>query len=487
MGTGSVHTGYTAHYVAGFTSSPATVSLTGTLYAMASYGFEIKTAAHGMTPIVTTATTKISGSPAVGGTVTVSGPGSPSAAIFATSVTAGTTASTSATPTPVPVASGSTTMKHVLTADYLGSPYGTTGVSGSRAAPVLSWASTGVGNTNTYSASGIKTEVYFNANRTQTTDPLYKQASSSFAQTCSSTRIHDYFDSVTQYLMNNSSPTMRANYANYVASQTSGYHVDAIFEDDAVPPGTYPSGFFAPGTPCSYSNTTWLSDERAMQAGLNHNTIINGLNRLNGHTVSLAVQELTNSKTIGGNYESCFIDSANNKEGVWVWQAVEDTQLQVTRAGKYFQCMVLDKTSAPSASSSRIYALASFLLAYNPSYSILWESYYTPSGLHVMPESQLVPTSPLVATPSSSSSLKSSTGVYVREYRTCYYAGRAIGQCAMVVNNDYYTHSTPHLSQVYHHTLTVSGYGLLDGGTVGFSGAAPPTSMATETAFIAVP
>lgn len=398
----------------------------------------------------------------------------------------------SASQTPVPgefpaSTTSGTVARHVLTADYLGSPWGTTAVSPARAASVLSWASTGVLNTNAIAAAGIHTEVYFNANRTQANDPLYHQSSTSFAHTCSSAGITDYFDGQTQHLMNNEASSMRSAYASYVASQTSGHPVNAIFEDDAVPPGQYPSGFFSPELPCGYSTSTWLSYERALQGSINHPTIFNGLNRLNGHLPSLTIAELENPSTIGGNYESCFVDNAGRKEAVWVWQAVSQTQLEVTAKGKYFQCMTLDRTSAPYAHASRMYALASFLMTYRATHSILWERYGTPSGLHVMPESQLVPTNPVVATPSSVTSLRSATGVYVREYRSCYYATRLIGPCAMVVNNDYYTHPSPHFTYAYHHTLTTSGYGLIDGGTVGFAGAAPPSSMASETAYVAVP
>ncbi len=491
-GTGSASSP-TANYVATFTTKPGTVQVSGTYVGATAYGIEIKDSIHGIIPVLEGTGTTISGSPAAGASVSVSGTGSPDSAILATSVS---TSGSSASPTPNPIDTPSTgggtgviSQTHVLTADYFGTPYGSTSVTPSRAAPYLSWASSGLANANSISAAGIKTESYFIVNRTQTTDPLYHQASeAAFDHTCGNARVHDYFDHVTQYVMNNGSSALRSEYASYVASQTSGKHLDAVFEDNAAPLGANAPGFYSPGLPCSYSDATYLSNEEGLEASINHNTIFNGLNALNGHNVSETLQLLNNPSTIGGNYEACFtVMSSTPEQPVWVWTATEQTQLDVTAKHKLFQCMGSDLAPASSSIPSRLYSIASFLMTYNPTYSILWDSYATPSRVSVMPESQLVPLNPVVSTPSSISSLQTSTGVYAREYRTCYYAGRSIGACAMVVNNDRLSHAAPHLSLAYHHTLSLSGNGILDGGTVSFGGSAPPSSMAPLSAYVAVP
>ncbi len=369
--------------------------------------------------------------------MSVTGVGSGDAVLASTVSGSGATAV--ATATPVATTQSSSTLKHVITADYLGTPWGSTSVTPARAAPYLTWGETGIANTNAIAAAGIKTMVYFDANRVQSTDPLYSKLSGTeFATTCSGARISDSWDSVTQYSTNNGSSAMRAAYAAYVASVTAGHTVDAIFEDDSDPLGEFASTFFKPGLPCGYSDATWLANQRTMLGGLNHDTIVNGFSAMSSSVpIATTTQLLSESKTIGGTMESCYTDNGSTPEQdrPGSGSIPKTHRCSVTGENKDFQCWGMDPTAAASAVPSRLYMLASFLLTYSPTYSILREDYATASGVHVMPESQLVPTDPVVATPSTVASLEKSD-VYVREYRACYYAGKLIGQCAMVVNND---------------------------------------------------
>jgi hypothetical protein len=141
--------------------------------------------------------------------------------------------------------------------------------------------------------------------------------------------------------------------------------------------------------------------------------------------------------------------------------------------------------SASGQTDARLYALASFLLTYDPSTSVLWEQFATPSGFHVEPESQLVVLDPLTATPSSVGSLQQAGGAYGRQYGQCYLAGNFVGPCAVVVNPTSSTLAFPFPQ--YAHTLVLSGGGILDGGTVAANGPAPPQSLAPEEAAIVFP
>ena len=64
----------------------------------------------------------------------------------------------------------------------------------------------------------------------------------------------------------------------------------------------------------------------------------------------------------------------------------------------------------------------------------LWETFTSPGGLRVFPESSVVPTEPIVPTPGSISALQTPSGAYAREYATCYVGGSSVGPCAAVVN-----------------------------------------------------
>jgi hypothetical protein len=479
VGTGSLSTAVTATYIATFSTEPGNITLRGVYDGATFYGFQLKTADYGIVPVMTSTASFLSGTLVVGGAVTVVGIGG-TAAILASSVaSAGAGASSYAS---------TISQTHLITADYLGSPDGTTTVSAAEAAPHLNWAETGIGNTQTIAAAGIKTMVYMDMDRLTTSDPPYSKLSGSeFEETCSGARISDDQDDTTQYVTNPASSAARAIIDAYVIAYTAGYTVDAIFEDDADPLGQYPASYFS-GAPCDYSDSAWIAGEEEMLAGYDHDTFVNGFSQMTqAAPVPDTVDLLANATTIGGNMESCYVkDTSPTEEDTWVWVGTENTSLTVTGEDKYFMCFAMDYAEASSEIASRIYTLASFLMTYNPTYSIFREGYETPSGLHVMPESQFVPTVPVVPQPSNVSTLEEAN-VYVREYRACYYAGKLIGQCAMVVNNDTATHVTPALALTYKHTLTLSGNGILDDGSVGFDGPAPPASVAERSAFIALP
>jgi hypothetical protein len=153
---------------------------------------------------------------------------------------------------------------------------------------------------------------------------------------------------------------------------------------------------------------------------------------------------------------------------------------------KLFMCYSSNLSTASTAIAARLYVYASFLLTYDLGTSLIWEYFQTASWYTVEPESQLVALSPAVATPSTISGLRQSTGVYARKYGACYLAGRLVGACAVVVNSDNVSsHRFPFTG--YHHTLALHGGGILDGGTVATNGAAPPSNLAPISAVIAFP
>lgn len=478
LGTGS-GSSFNATYVALYPTAPANASVTGSVSGLTAYGFILYSTTFGHLPILVSSST--SGTISTGTTVTVSGKGSTSVAILAGSVSTKTTAS--ATPTPIAPVTASVPL-HVLTGDYFGTPWGTTSVAPSRAKPYLNWVRTAASNGNTYAAAGLKVQVYSDPNRLETTDPLYKTtATTGFAKTCGSSRIYDTYSGIAQYVTIPGSSALISSYTSLVKSQMAQGHIDAMFEDNVGPLSTFGVTFYA-SLPCAYSDSAWVTGEKATQAALPIGTIFNGLSAFYNHGVSLSIGILNNPKTLGGEIEHCFADNSRPAQGSWPWTATEDTQLKVTAMHKIFQCQAVRTSTASSNYPSRIYTLASFEMTYNPAYSVLWEEYGTPSGLHVMPESQFVALEPAVSA-SSIAQLKQSAGSYVRVYNACYYAGRLIGKCAMAVNPDYSSHGVS-LSG-FHHTLALSGNGILDGGTVSFSGAAPPTTLAAESAVIALP
>jgi hypothetical protein len=208
---------------------------------------------------------------------------------------------------------------------------------------------------------------------------------------------------------------------------------------------------------------------------------------VNSLSTSLAnVQTYANyvngTNVIGGEWEECFMNNT--------WAGEEQSQIDVIanlkRAGKApgagFWCY-LDNTNADGATAipQRLFSYASFLLTYDPNYSVFQESFTTPSTFQVFPETGFVPLQPASA-PSSYTSLQIAGGAYVQTYGACYYRGAALGPCEVAVNPG---SSTVPLPNSYTHSMVISGDGVLDGGSVTFTGA-PVTQLAPKSGAILV-
>lgn len=200
------------------------------------------------------------------------------------------------------------------------------------------------------------------------------------------------------------------------------------------------------------------------------------INTLAGHPPEIPgkVAGVRGKNIVGAMFEACF----NNR----YWESAEISQVQTIALlkaqrkppGPGFWCY-LNGTSADAASAipQRLFAYASFLLTYDPQYSVFQESFSTkPSTFKVMPETQFVPLDPVTA-PNDIAQLRDSSGAYVREYRYCYYKRTLLGGCKIVVNpGDAPVAVSP---GGYRHSMTLSGGGILDGGQVQFTADAPST------------
>lgn len=420
--------------------------------------------------------TAISGTISVGSQVSAVGFGSCTSSVVAMAISNGSSSSSSGSAAP-----------HVLTADYLGGTYGTHSISWSSAAPDLTWAFTTIADSTGIHAAGIKTMDYIDPDRTSVGTPLYTSDSSTFALSCTGARVYDTWDSVTEWVMNPASASMRAIFAAYVASVALHGKFDAVFEDTAGPLSAYAgSDPFSPGYPCGYSDSSWINDEIGLNQSSPLPVIFNGLSKFNDEAPSMSLGLLAGSNTVGGNLEGCYSTTSQPKLWSWIWRADENTELDVAAKNKLFICLAENRAAASSETDQRLYAYASFLLTYDPSTSVYWSEFATTTGLHVMPETGLVTLDPVVSAPANVSSLEQSGGTYARQYGKCYYKGSYVGPCAVVVNSDY-SLSHPFPYSQYHHTMTLSGSGVLDGGSVSFSGPAPPSTLPPLEARIVFP
>ena len=353
------------------------------------------------------------------------------------------------------------------------------------AAKYLTWAAVLPKDANAFSAAGIKTLLYSDPNRTSPGDPLYTSDETTFAHDCSNNRITIPNKTVTTYLMDPSSPALQALWRTYVANILSwGDHFDAIFEDNA--------GLAHPvsALPCNFDQSAWTAASNTLNQALGANIVYNGLGNLANGIQNVSPSIGLNPTAIGGELEGCYSNGevTDPMPHKTVWQTYETTEIQMVASGMPFICRGLSQLPANTAQAERIYMYASFLLTYDPNLAIISEKFATQStALMVEPESQFVALDPLAPQPTAITALQFSNLTFGRQYANCYLNGQPVGACAAVVNADNARASHPFpWPGVYSHTLVLHGGAILDGGSAGTRGPAPPATMPGESAVIAI-
>lgn len=216
----------------------------------------------------------------------------------------------------------------------------------------------------------------------------------------------------------------------------------------------------------------------------------------NGWDLSSVLTGTSNS--IGAMWEGCYGGNGyglgNASYGIAQdWGDMQNYELWMAAHSKLMWCRSRDANAASSALQERLFQYGSFLLTYNLTYSMFGTA-FTTSSLEVMPETQLVPVNPLVSAPSLVSSLEIQTGSsacstsapncpFGRAYANCYLAGTNQGACAVEVNPTSSTVNAPYTTG-YSSVFTLSGSGILDGGTAKFVAGTPPATLAPKTAAI---
>jgi hypothetical protein len=368
--------------------------------------------------------------------------------------------------------------RHVQTADYWKGYAGTKNVPADQASQWLSWVETDAPGAAEISPLGVRTILYSNPNRVLPNNRyMYIDEDDTYAHTCGGQRARGESQYSGVLLTNPKSPALWRNWKRYVSAHERGARFDAVFVDEAV------GAAYAEDQPCGYDLDDWMRDENTLMQTLGQPTIYNGLNDFSGH--GPAKEIALNNVAIGGMMEECYARlRPDHRVTGWRWTATENTEIQMARAHKYFFCYGRDLTQADQAGDSRMYTYASFLLTYDPATTVLWEYYKTPSGGHVMPESQLVALDPVVQRVGNIAQLRTGDGTYVRSYRDCSIAGRSVGPCVAAVNPDAAASHNVDL-RAYRRTLVLNGSGVFDGGTIQISNAPPPSSLAPLQAVIA--
>jgi hypothetical protein len=249
--------------------------------------------------------------------------------------------------------------------------------------------------------------------------------------------------------------------------------LDFFFSDDSGstfggPDGAARSGMFygfnAIGTEIT-SDAAWIAGENALFTGAPRQLILNG-----GYGFKPAYDGvfLKNPNVAGANHEGCFNSAAyggrvSDANGAWTSQA--DGLLADIPFRKYSLCMM----NGPPAAANRLYALASWWLTYDPTYSVAAPIAPASDGNAVFAEYAIVPSVPQASAADGRIRSLYRGGVYVREFEHCYQDGRTIGGCATLVNPGTSQRSIPPLSRRYTRILTLNDASVVSGGRATWS------------------
>lgn len=241
---------------------------------------------------------------------------------------------------------------------------------------------------------------------------------------------------------------------------------------DATPRSGMFYGFNAVGTEIT-SDSAWIAGEDALFSVAPRKLILNGGD---GFRPAYDGAFLENPNVAGANHEGCFNSAAyggrvSDANGAWENQA--DGLLADLPFHKYSLCMM----NGPPIAANRLYALASWWLTYDPSYSVAAPIAPAADGNAVFPEFGIVPSEPKSSAGAGSVRAFYRSDVYVREFDRCFQDGSAIGGCAAVVNPGSSPRSVSWLVKRYTRALTLNDASVASGGRAVWKSATPGRTL----------
>lgn len=376
---------------------------------------------------------------------------------------------------------------HVVTAAYVSE--GDDGFRGpARAiAPYVTWATDpSSSNALTYQAAGMQIYAYANPNRAYARDDgiayrdLRQTHPSAIARTCAGTPVTASGGAL---LSDPRSAEYLAHLRDLIAEKRASTRArwDAYFLDDTA------SIVQSDAVPCGFAIGAWIDATVSAYRAAGVPIIFNGLSDATyGYDLLPIADE---PEVIGAMWEGCYAFGSGfgtrdaPRSMAHGWARVENDELALSAKRKAFWCLSTSRADPASVDGrrQRMYAYASFLLAYDPR-DVYQSLFPTVSRDNVMPETALVPTRPLVPPSASVLAYRDAGGAYGREYEACYLRAAPIGPCAVVVNPDDGEHPNPYPR--YARAIALEGSGILEGGTVRIVAAAPRTLAPVSAAIL---
>lgn len=256
---------------------------------------------------------------------------------------------------------------------------------------------------------------------------------------------------------------------NYVEADNTYYDLVGAFYQ-------FSSWGVEAGSQTAYDNgISQLLDSSAVRP------IVNGLSNEDGGLGNVSGTTLFLPHSAGGiNNEGCL--QATYVKSVPQWEFDANTILYTAAQHKWSVCWP-QSTQTSDAHHERLFFLGSWWLTYDPTYSVAFPQFASHSGLFVFPEYAIVPLDPIQTAASHVAELRTSGGVYVREFARCYQTGTAIGPCAAFVNPSTTALARPARAAAYKNAVVLDANNAYDGGQVHWS-ANSATTIAAKSALV---
>jgi hypothetical protein len=172
--------------------------------------------------------------------------------------------------------------------------------------------------------------------------------------------------------------------------------------------------------------------------------------------------------------EGC-VSTAANPARSNLYARVLDEMAAVNANGDIY--MLMSRGGSPSGSPTqilqRLVTVGITWLGYSEGHTVVRPNLESNTNkLAVWPEDLIYPSAPLQSMVTGAADLAVGPGVFRREFKTCYQAGRFFGRCAVIVNPTGSTVAVraTWLRATYSHVVSLTGGDVLSGGTASVNG-----------------
>ena len=301
------------------------------------------------------------------------------------------------------------------------------------------------------------------------------------------------------YSMNPNAPTMQTWWLHYLRNRANNY--DLLFVDIAtmwLRDATYfHSGGGCAPWPTICLSTQELPNDAAVVAA--HVNFVNAMSHSDGSPMHFIYQQAYPSHTeandlaafaatdrlVGVTCEGCVAIGSTVAPRNYEPYLNEMAAINDTHAAFY----IISKGDAAPGSAAQVLqrwvTTGIAWLAYSQGHTIVQPNLEeNTNNLPIWPEDLIYPSGPVQTMRSGAADLQVASGVWRREFTTCYQMGRYFGRCAAVVNSNGVTVTvrSSWLAQTYRHVLTLSGGDVLSGGTASVGSATFTPNITTVQA-----